>query len=103
LTGFRTQRDEEYIEFCERGDALLTELEKETFGKKFTFAELEEAESDLHKLETWLGKITTRDFISSNQKPHAIDTLERCRRAYQEFATNVYSQQGIDPLDHSEN
>ena len=97
LSGFCTQRNEEYIEFCERGDALLTELEKETLGKKFTFAELEEAESDLHKLETWLVKIIARDFIGSSQKQRAVDLLEYCRKAYQEFATKVYSHEGIAP------
>ncbi len=99
LTGFRAQRDEEYTEFCERCDALLAEIQKETAGEKFTYAELEEAESDLHKLETWLGKITGRDFMDSGQKQQAVDTLERCRNTYLEFETNVYSRQGIDPVD----
>src|SRR5258708_29692557 len=30
VAGFRSQRDEEYTEFCERCDALLAELEKES-------------------------------------------------------------------------
>ncbi|MEO8612438.1 MAG: Chromate resistance protein ChrB [Chloroflexota bacterium] len=102
LAGFRVQRDEEYTEFCERCDALLAELEKETAGEKFTFAELEEAETDVHKLETWLGKITARDFVGGNQRQSALDKLERCREAYQEFAVKVYAQQGIDPTGSAE-
>lgn len=102
LSGFRADRDEEYAEFCERCDALVTELNKETVGKKFTFAELEETETDLHKLETWLGKITARDFVGGNQKQPALDALERCCTAYSEFVTKVYSQQRNDPVDSSE-
>jgi ChrB-like protein len=103
LSGFRAERDEEYSEFCERCDVLLAELAKETVGEKFTFAELEETETDLHKLETWLGKITRRDFIGGSQKPIALDKLERCREAYQRFAAKVYLQQGVDSEDQGKN
>jgi hypothetical protein len=102
LAGFRAERDEEYAEFCERCEALLAELKRETAGEKFTFAELEETETDLHKLETWLGKIIARDFVDGSQKQAALDYLGRCREAYEVFATKVYSQQGIDPVDRSE-
>ncbi len=102
LAGFRAQRDEEYAEFCERCDAFCAELEKETAGEKFTFAELEEAEADLHKLETWLDKITARDFVGGHQKPTALDKWERCRQAYQAFAARVYRQQDVHPGNASE-
>lgn len=95
LAGFRAERNEEYAEFCERCDALLTELKKETAGEKFTFAELEETETDLHKLETWLGKIANRDFLGASQKQVAFDQLDRCRLAYEVFAERVYLQQGV--------
>jgi hypothetical protein len=102
LAGFRSQRDEEYAEFCERCDALLTELERETTGEKFTFAELEETETDLHKLEAWLGKITGRDFVQGSLKERASEKLEQCQQAYKGFATKVYTQQGINPPDVTE-
>jgi hypothetical protein len=99
LTSFRAERDEEYAEFGERCEALLAEIEKETAGAKFTFAELEETEADLHKLEAWLGKITTRDFAGGEKRPAALDAWERCRQAYKIFAARVYAQQGIDSPD----
>ncbi len=102
LAGFRAERDEEYAEFCERCDALLAELAKETAGEKYTFAELEETETDLHKLRTWLDKITARDFVGANQRQVARDNLERCAEAYREFEKKVYAQQGVTPLDNSE-
>ncbi len=97
LADFRKERDEEYTEFCERCEAFLAEIKKETTDEKFTFAELEEAEADLHKLETWLGKITTRDVIGGNLKQHALDMLEHCREAAKQFTTSVYTKQGVDP------
>jgi hypothetical protein len=45
---FRTDRDQEYAEFCERCGDFLREIEKETGISKFTFAELEENEQDLN-------------------------------------------------------
>ncbi|MGW8225794.1 MAG: Chromate resistance protein ChrB [Anaerolineales bacterium] len=96
LEQFRADRDEEYIEFCERCDALLAELERETSQEKFTFAELEETEEDLQKLKNWLGKIKARDFYSGKKRSEALDKLELCQTAHQIFASNVYVFQGID-------
>jgi len=96
LEKFRADRNEEYTEFCERCDALLAELKKETSQKKFTFAELEETEEDLQKLINWLGKIITRDFYNSQKRKIAEDKLELCQAAHQEFADEVYACQGID-------
>jgi len=99
LAAIQAERNEEYAEYCERCEALLAELDKETAGEKFTFAELEETETDLHKLESWLDKIVTRDFAGASQKSAAFDCLERCHGAYARFATRVYARQGIDTTD----
>jgi hypothetical protein len=102
LAGFRSQSNEEYSEFCERCDALLAELERETTDEKFTFAELEETETDLHKLETWLAKIIGRDFVKGSLKERASEKLEQCQQAHKAFASNVYAQHGINPPDVTE-
>jgi len=102
LDQFRADRDEEYTEFCERCDALLAELKKETSQEKFTFAELEETEEDLHKLKNWLGKINARDFYNSLKRKIAEDKLELCQAAHQEFANKVYAGQGIDIANNSD-
>lgn len=96
LEQFRADRDEEYTEFCERCDALLAELERETSQEKFTFAELEETEEDLQKLEHWLGKIKARDYFGGEKREEAIERLENCQIAHQIFAGKVYAFQGID-------
>lgn len=91
----QVERDEEYAEFLERCQVLIDELEKESSGEKFTFAELEETEEDLGKLERWWGKIIKRDFFEANRRQAAQDTLEACREAYRVFARQVYIRQGI--------
>jgi len=101
LEKFRSDRDEEYIEFSERCQALLTEIDRETHQGKFSFAELEETETDLDKLKDWLGKIKARDFFKADLQAAALRDLERCQAAYQAFANQVYASQGIEPLDHT--
>ena len=96
LERFRASRDEEYAEFCERGDALLGELAKETALGKFSFAELEEAEEDLRKLEKWLEKISARDCAAARLGERARRKLTRCRADLVEFARKVYASQGVE-------
>lgn len=95
---FRSDRDEEYAEFCERGDALLAELERETGQEKFTFAELEETEEDLEKLNKWLNKILARDFASGSRRQDAMEKIDQCRRAHATFARQVYESAGIEAV-----
>ena len=95
LKRFQGQRDEEYTELIERCEGLLTELEKETKKKKFTFAELEENEDDLQKLESWLKRIKTRDPIGAERASEAVRAVESCKKAFEVFAGHVYSQEQI--------
>lgn len=89
-------RNEKYIEFCERCEALLAEIERETNQEKFTFAELEETEEDLENLKNWLQKISARDFLGGKMKESALNKLELCRTAHQNFVRRIYIAQGVD-------
>jgi vacuolar-type H+-ATPase subunit I/STV1 len=97
LREFQEQRDEEYAEFLEQCDALLAEMDKETRARKFTFAELEENEHGLGKLETWLKKIQDRDFVAGQGAQQALERLEACRKMLQNFSDQVYAQQAMKP------
>lgn len=92
---FRTDRDQEYSEFCERCGEFLAEIEKETRCQKFTFAELEENEDDLHKLTGWLRKIQGRDFFKGHQALPAAIKLAECQEALKKFAGAVYAFEGL--------
>lgn len=58
---FNRARDEEYKEFLGKCEDFFREIEKETEKRNFTFAEIEENESEHDKLEEWLRKITMRE------------------------------------------
>lgn len=92
---FRGERDREYAEVIERCQALLDELARETEHGKLTFAELEENEQDLQRLNTWLAKVRARDFFGGHQADEASAMLTRCEDALHAFAQAVYAQEGV--------
>jgi len=63
---FNKARDEEYKEFLDKCDDFFREIEKETEKENFSFAEIEENESEYEKLTEWLKRITVRDFFSAS-------------------------------------
>jgi hypothetical protein len=98
---FRADRAREYGEFEDRGQALLAEIEKERRLEKFTFAELEEIEDDLHKLTAWLVKIEARDFFPDGRREAARTTLAACAAAHGGFAEDVYAHEGLGAPDET--
>lgn len=98
---FRADRAREYGEFEDRAQALLTEIDKERRLEKFTFAELEEIEDDLHKLTAWLAKIEARDFFPDGRSDAARKTLTVCETAQSRFAEDVYAHEGLGAPDET--
>jgi hypothetical protein len=94
---FRAERKQDYDEFLDRCIQFIEELKKETTAQKFTFAELEENEEDLHKLMQWLRKIYHRDFFGGTKRDEATNALAGCRRALKDYAAQVYLHLGYDP------
>jgi leucyl-tRNA synthetase len=95
LKRFQAQRDEEYTELVERCEALLAELTRETAKMKFTFAELEENEDDLQKLENWLVRIKARDHVGGECAKEAARAIQACRKALKAFAESVYAREHV--------
>ena len=89
---FNSDRDEEYTEVIERCQDFLAEIEKETNKSKFTFAELEDSERDLEKLETWFAKIQERDFFQAKIAEDAGEQLTICKERLNKFTKEVYSR-----------
>jgi hypothetical protein len=97
---FRAERDQEYAEVCERCQALRDELARETQAGKQAFAELEENEHDLAKLERWLAQIQARDFFSASLASSALAALAACREDLATFTAAVYQREGLmDSMD----
>lgn len=96
LERFLQDRAEEYAELKEQCADFLGELDKETRRQNFSYAEFEENEQDLNKLETWLDKVQKRDFIGGEQASQAVEWLDKCREALQQFAAEVYAHEDQD-------
>lgn len=94
-TRFADDRGREYDELAEHTRGFLEELKRETALEKFTFAELEEVEDDFHKLETWLGKVRSRDFFPGERLQRATADIEHCRAALAQFAAEVYLREEV--------
>ncbi len=99
LQRFEADREQEYSELMEGCNAFLAEIKKETQKRKFTFAELEEAEDDLAKLMAWLKKIQNRDFMKISKAAEAAGLAKNCQQAFDRFSQSVYDHEGLPDSD----
>lgn len=77
---YNEARDAEYEELIERAEALMQELRREGARDKFTFAEVEENEADLAKLQRWARRVRWRDLFGAARR----EAAEAAVRAAQE-------------------
>lgn len=87
---FDAAREDEYREVLDRCRDFHAELEKERRAGKLTFAELEENEEDLAKLEAWFGKVRARDRFGAPLKEEAEAAICACQEDLEAFAASVY-------------
>ncbi len=87
---FNAARDEEYGELLEQCEDFFKEIDKEIARKNFTFAEIEENEEELRKLEQWYEKIAARDALHSPLAEKAKSTLIKCAESLELFCDKVY-------------
>lgn len=90
VEAFNAARDDEYSEIVDRCRDLHAELKKEREARKFTFAELEENEEDLAKLEAWFGKVRARDRFGAPLVGDAEREIGACQQDLEDFARSVY-------------
>lgn len=93
---FKADRDEEYKEFLDKCKDFEAEIAKETAASHFTYAELEENDVDLKKLQSWLEKIRKLDFYGATMAIEAEQRLRGC-----EALLDIYAQQVFE--SHDEN
>jgi hypothetical protein len=96
IARFNQDRAEEYAELKEQCAHFLAEIDKEISRSNFSFAELEENEADLNKLEAWFKKVQARDFAGGDQAQEALEWLEKCRGTFQNFANEVFTHEDPD-------
>lgn len=90
IARFQADRDEHYREFMGRCDEFEKEIAKEIAIKKFTYAELEEEDTDLRKLQDWLEKIRKLDFYGASLAEQAAGRLRDCESALDAYAKQVF-------------
>lgn len=90
---FRADRDEEYREFLGKCTDFEDEIAKETAANHFTYAELEENDVDLKKLQTWLEKIRKLDFYEATLALEAKQRLQACEVLLDTYAQRVFEAQ----------
>ena len=87
---FRADRDDQYREFLGRCDDFEAEIAKEIAINKFTYAELEEEDTDLKKLQGWLEKIRKLDFYQATLAGEAEQRLRACEALLDGYARRVF-------------
>ncbi|WP_175836094.1 Chromate resistance protein ChrB [Burkholderia multivorans] len=87
---FRADRDEEYRELLDKCSDFDAEIEKETAARHFTYAELEENDVDLKKLQSWFEKIRKLDFYGAPLATEAEERLHHCEVRLEAYAQRVF-------------
>lgn len=90
---FKADRDEAYVEFLDKCADFEGEIAKETAAEHFTYAELEENDVDLKKLQGWLEKIQRLDFYGAPLRADAEARLIACEALLEAYAQRVFDAQ----------
>jgi hypothetical protein len=90
---YNEARAAEYAEIVERAEAIVTELEREAFRDKFTFAEVEENEADLTRIRQWLRRVATRDLFGCDMRSAAEAALRDATERLTTFADEAMTRE----------
>ncbi|XKM43567.1 Chromate resistance protein ChrB (plasmid) [Rhizobium ruizarguesonis] len=90
VSRFKADRDDQYREFLGRCADFEAEIAKEIAINKFTYAELEEEDTDLRKLQGWLEKIKKLDFYGATLAAEAGERLRGCEALLDGYAQRVF-------------
>lgn len=92
MARFEHARDDEYEEIVDRCLDFKAQVAKEHVEQHYTFAELEENEVDLAKLNSWFAKVAERDVFGAPGRGAAERALTECAAVLEEYATRVYAE-----------
>ncbi len=90
---FNVARDEEYDEVVDETERFHEEIARERRKGKFTFAELEDEESNLERLRKYLAQVQARDAFEAAGYARAAAEVEGCAVALAAFAQEIYERQ----------
>ncbi len=87
-------RSDEYDEILDRCRDFLAGLQKEYAQEHFTYAELEENEVDLVKLQSWFDKVSERDAFVAAGRERTAAAIAECAAELEGYASRVYAVEG---------
>lgn len=90
---FNAARDEEYDEVIDEAERFREEIARERRKGKFTFAELEDEESNLERLRKYLAQVQARDVFGAAGLKRAAAEVEQCAGVLDAFAREIYERQ----------
>jgi hypothetical protein len=93
MAAFQAARNDEYEEIVDRCQDFLAQVKKEHVAEHFTFAELEENEVDLVKLQNWFARVRDRDVFGAEGRQAAEKWLADCEQALEGYAARVYAEE----------
>jgi hypothetical protein len=91
---FDSSRNEEYSELQGQCERFMIHVDHATATDRFTFAEVEELEEEISKLERWLEEIRSRDFFASAQAAICAEQIESGRQALVKFTERTFTKSG---------
>ena len=87
---FTAARQAEWAEFIADCGKFDTEIDAEIAKRKFTLAELEEAEQSLDRLRRWHRELATRDVFGAPNAAEAGQQLKRCAERLADYTERVF-------------
>lgn len=96
VADFQGARDAEYAEVIENIEHFEREIERESAAQKFTFAELEDVESDMEKISKWFERVQARDYFKAPLGSQAHEHLKKAQTLLESFAQQVYLQEEVE-------
>lgn len=91
VESFRSERADEYREFCSRTPAFLEEIAMERARGRATYTEVEESEADLERLRTWVKRVQARDYFGADGRADAEAAIERCAEELAAFEAEAFA------------
>jgi hypothetical protein len=101
IARFNQARDAEYQEIVESVERFEDEIRRESRKERFTFAELEESETDWEKLHRWQERVVARDFFGAPDRGAADEAMARGHGALDVFTREVYVRENLEVDDAS--
>ncbi len=90
---FNAARNEEYEEVVDETERFREEIDRERRKGKFTFAELEDEESNLERLRKYLAQVEARDTFGAPGRSQASAEVDHCAEVLDTFAQEIYDRQ----------